>query len=231
MNLEVCRSVIDGLDATRKAVGQLFPIDQLREGSGGVEVGNDDRCGDQLPVVQCNTLDPTPRCDDLGDFDVTAKLTTIVLEHSSDVIGHRPDAATHFRHRGVAGRSQRKGKAQRTPRGVGTQIGGVDGEKAEHAPDLGMFVPVGEKTIDNVHDAPEHGGPDRLSLGFVRRARPHLVEGLRRPTHIETSDRPRRCFGPSRHLGHPHHGIEAQSIAEVGEEALRVGVEQDRRLS
>ena len=231
MNLEVGRAVVDGFDAAGKGVGQLVPIDQLRERGRGVEVGDDDRGGDHLPVAQGDALDPTLRGDDLGDLDVTAKLATIVLEQSSDMVGHGADAAAHLGHRGVAGRRQGEGEAQRAPRGVGPQIGGVDGQKAEHASDLGVLVTVGKKAIDNVHDTAEHGRADRLPLGLVRRALPHLVERLGRPTHVESPDRPGRRFSPGRHLGHTHDGVEAQGIAEMREQPLGVGVEQDRRLA
>ena len=62
MDLEVCRSVVDGFDAPDEGIGQLVAVEQLREGGGGIEVGDDHRGGDHLPVAQSDALDPTPRC-------------------------------------------------------------------------------------------------------------------------------------------------------------------------
>ena len=74
------------------------------------------------------------------------------------------------------GRCEREGEAQRAPGGVGAPIGGVDRQEAQHAADLGVLDTVGEVPVDDVHDAAEHGGADRLTLGFVGGAGPHLVE-------------------------------------------------------
>ena len=91
--------------------------------------------------------------------------------------------------------------------------------------------PVGEEAVDDVHHAAEHGGADGLALLLVGGARPHLVERLGRLADVEPPDGPGRGLGPGRHLGHAQHGLEAERLAQVVEQALGVAVEQDRRLA
>ena len=55
--------------------------------------------------------------------------------------------------RGVAGRSQGEGETECTSGRVGAQISGVDGKKAEHAPDLSVLHGVREKAIDRWRSA------------------------------------------------------------------------------
>ena len=94
-----------------------------------------------------------------------------------------------------------------------------------------MLHPIRKELVDDVHDASEHRGPNGLAFGFVRRALPHLVERFRWLADVEPTDRPRRRVRPGGHLGHAHHGIHAERVAEVREESFGVGIKKDRRFT
>ena len=135
-----------------------------------------------------------------------------------DIVAVPGDARAKARHSALPGR-------ERAPEG------GVDGEEAQHAAHRRVLRPVGEVAVDDVHHAAEHGGADRLTLGLVGGAGPHLVERLRGRAHVEAADGPGRGLGPRGHLGHAQHRLDPDRLAEVLEQALRVRVEEDRRLA
>ncbi len=92
------------------------------------------------------------------------------------------------------------------------------------------FDLVGQVAVDHVHDAAEEGDPERLSLGLVGGARPHLVERAWPSPHVEAADGPGRRVCPPGHLGHAEYGLDPQRLAQVLEESLGVRVQEERRL-
>ena len=129
------------------------------------------------------------------------------------------------------GEARAKARHRALPGEYGPAVGGVDRQEGQHAAHLGVLVAVGQVVVDHVHHAAEQGGADGLALLLVGRARPHLVERPGRLAHVEPADGPGRRLGPSRHLGHAQHGLDAQGLVEVLQEPVGVAVEQDRRLA
>ena len=78
MDLEVRGPVVDGVDPLGEGLGQVVTVEELGEGGRGVEVGHDDRRGDDLAVGQVDALDPTVGHGDLGDLDVAAELAAVL---------------------------------------------------------------------------------------------------------------------------------------------------------
>ncbi len=93
-----------------------------------------------------------------------------------------------------------------------------------------MLRLVGQVAVDHVHDAAEHRDPERLALGLVRGAVPHLVQRTRPSSHVEAADGPGRSLGPPGHLGHAEHGVDAERLAQVLQEPLGVRVQEERGL-
>jgi hypothetical protein len=176
VDLEVSGPVVYGIDALEEGLGERLAVEEPGEGGGGVEVRYDHWRADGLPVTEGHSQHPSAVSDDAGHFGVATELATVALEQSEEMLGHGADAPLDLGHGGLPRGGQREGEAERAPRRVGATVGGVDGQKGEHAADLGVLAVIGEELVDDVHHAPEQGGAYGQALLLVGGRGPHLVE-------------------------------------------------------
>ena len=99
MDLVIGRPVVDGVDAAGELGREVVAVEELGEGRGGIEVGDDNGGGDHVAVREGHALDATIGHDDVGHLHVAPQLTAVLVEQGQDVLGDRADPALDLRHR------------------------------------------------------------------------------------------------------------------------------------